>query len=125
MFDNYSLNNYAYFISVGRFHGLASLSVSEPHKLEIRSCSSGSVESRAYSCKHAYDGVLGPGDYKEWSSAEDDDDAWLRLDFASAEKVGMLKIWWRCAGQSQFSELNFSFSDGSTQLVGPPIRMVA
>ncbi|KAK2168963.1 hypothetical protein LSH36_13g23027 [Paralvinella palmiformis] len=89
----------------------------EPLKLTITSCSTGTIENLKYVCENAFDGVLDPGDNNEWSSDQTDTNVWIRLEFGSAKKVTMVKIWWRCAGESQFSELKLAFSDGSTQTV--------
>ncbi|KAK2150287.1 hypothetical protein LSH36_413g00041 [Paralvinella palmiformis] len=87
------------------------------HKLAIQSCTSGSIEDSKYLCDYAFDGRLDPGDYKEWSADIEDEAPWIQLTFESAVMVDVIKLWWRCAGESQFSRLVFNFSDGSSQMV--------
>ena len=90
---------------------------SGPQKLAVATCSSSSYDNTDFLCDNVYDGDTAPGLDKEWAAAKRDTNAWIRLDFASAKMVAMIKLWWRCSGSSQFSELKFSFSDGSTQKV--------
>jgi hypothetical protein len=85
--------------------------------LEIISCSSSTFDNQNYICGNVYDGELTPGSGREWAASLSDNNQWIKLNLDALQLVAMIKIWWRCAGRSQFSELKLSFSDGSEQKV--------
>ncbi|KAK2140370.1 hypothetical protein LSH36_1377g00032 [Paralvinella palmiformis] len=88
-----------------------------PHRLIVVTCTSGTRESESFVCENVFDGVRDPGFNNEWASLRNDTNSWIRLEFRSAEVVAMIRIWWRCPGRSQYSELHLDFSNGSRQTV--------